>query len=65
MCLMESCFPYCWKVSSVETVFKNVVEKSTAKNCHSVSLLSVVIKIFDKLVNNRLVNHFKKRDFFF
>ena len=41
-CLKESCFPDCWKVSSVVPVFKNVEERSTAKNCHPVSLLSVV-----------------------
>ena len=64
MCLKESCFPDCWKVSSVGTVFKNVVEKSTAKNYRSVSLLSVVIKILDELVNNRLVNHLEMWLFF-
>ena len=42
--LKESCFPGCWKVSSVVPVFKNVGEKSTAKNYHPVSLLSVVRK---------------------
>ena len=31
-CLKESCFPGCWKVSSVVPVFKNVGERSTAKN---------------------------------
>ena len=31
-CLKESCFPDCWKVSSVLPVFKNVEERSTAKN---------------------------------
>ena len=31
-CLKESCFPDCWKVSSVIPVFKNVGERSTAKN---------------------------------
>ena len=31
-CLKESCFPDCWKVSSVAPVFKNVGEGSTAKN---------------------------------
>ena len=30
------------------------------KNCHPVSLLSVVYKVFEKLVNNRLVNHLEK-----
>ena len=38
-------------------VFKNVGEKSTAKNYHPVSLLSVVSKVFEKLVNNRIVDH--------
>ena len=41
-CLKESCFPNCWKVSSVVPVFKNVGERSTAKNYLLVSLLSVV-----------------------
>ena len=30
-CLKESCFPDCWKVSSVVCVFKNVGERSRAK----------------------------------
>ena len=38
-------------------VFKNVVERSTAKNYHVASLLSVVSKVFEKLPNNRIVNH--------
>ena len=59
-CLKESCFPDCWKVSSVVPVFKNVGERSTAKNYHPVSLLSVVSKIFEKLVNNRIVDHLEK-----
>ena len=35
-CLKESCFPDCWKVSLVVPVFKNVGERSTAKNYHSI-----------------------------
>ena len=57
MCQKESCYPYCWKVSLVVPVFKNVGERSTAKNYGSVSLLSVVSKVFEKLVNNRIVDH--------
>ena len=41
-------------------VFKNVGEKSTAKNYRLVSLLSVISKAFEKLVNNRIVDHLKK-----
>ena len=59
-CLKESCFPNCWKVSSVVLVFKNVGERSTAKNYHPVSLLSVVSKVFEKLVSNRVVDHLEK-----
>ena len=59
-CLKESCFPDCWKVSSVVLVFKNVGERSTAKNYYRVSLLSVVSKVFEKLVYNRIVDHLEK-----
>ena len=41
-------------------VFKNVGERSAAKNYHPVSLLSVVSKVFEKLVNNRIVDHLEK-----
>ena len=34
VCLKEACFPNCWKVSYVVPVFKNVGERSTAKNYH-------------------------------
>ena len=47
MCLKESYFPGWWKVSSVVPVFKNVGEKSTAKNYHPVRLLPVVSKVFE------------------
>ena len=59
-CLKESCFPDCWKVSSVFPVFKNVRERSTAKNYRPVSLFSVVSKVFEKLVNNGIVDHLGK-----
>ena len=41
-------------------VFKNVGERSTAKKYHPVTLLSVVSKVFEKLVNNRIVDHLEK-----
>ena len=63
-CLTDSCFPDCWKVSSVVPVFKNVGKSSTAKNYHPVSLLSVVGKVLEKLVNNRIFDHLEKRGLF-
>ena len=59
-CLRESCFPDCSKVSIVVPVFKNVGERSTAKNYHPFSLLSVVIKVFEKLIKNSIVDHLEK-----
>ena len=59
-CLKESCLPDSWKVSLVVLVFKNVGERSTAKKYHPVSLLSVVSKVFEKFVNNRIVDHLEK-----
>ena len=64
-CLKESCFPDCWKVSAVVPVFKNFGERSTAKNYRPVSLLSVVSKIFEKLVNNRIADLLEKCGLFF
>ena len=48
------------KVSSVVPVFKNVGERFSTKNYHPVSLLSVISKILEKLVNNSIVDHLEK-----
>ena len=58
--LKESCFPDCWKVSSVVPVFKNVGERSTAKNHCLVSFLSMVSKVCEKLIINGIVDHLEK-----
>ena len=41
-------------------VFRNVGERSTAKNYCPVSHLSAVSKILEKFVNNRIVDHLEK-----
>ena len=64
-CLKESCFPDCWKVSLVVPVFQNVGKWSIAKNYCPVSLLSVVSKVFEKLVNNRIFDQLEKYGLFF
>ena len=51
----KSYFPNCGKVPPVVLLFKNVEDRSTAKNYRPVSLLSSASKVFEKLVNNRLV----------
>ena len=57
--LKESYFLDCWKVSLVVPVFKNLGERSTSKNYGPVNL-SVVSKVFEKLVNNTIVHHLEK-----
>ena len=64
-CLKEDCFPDCWKVLSVVVIFKNVGERSTAKNYHPVSLFSVVTKVFENFLNSRIVDYLKKYGLFF
>ena len=39
-------------------LFKNVTERPAAKNYHPVSFLSVASKVFEKLVNNKIVDIF-------
>ena len=56
-CLKGSCFPDSSKLSSVVSVFKNAGERSATKNYPPVNLLSVVSKVFEKLVNNSIVDH--------
>ena len=45
-------------------VFKNVGERPTAKNCRPVSLVSMISKVFEKLVNDRIVDHLEKSGLF-
>ena len=59
-CLKQSCFPDCWRVSSLVPVFKNVGESSIAKSYDPVSVLFVVSKVLEKLINNRIVDHLEK-----
>ena len=47
----------CRKVSAVAHVLKDVGERSTAKNYHLISILSMVSKVFEKIVKNRIVDH--------
>ena len=56
MCLKESCFPECWKVYLEVHVFMNVWKRSRARIYCPLSLLFVVSKVFEKLVNNRIFN---------
>ena len=45
-------------------VFENLRERSTAKNYHPVSVFSAVSKVFEKLVNDKVVDHLEKSELF-
>ena len=49
MCLKDSFFPGCWKVSLVPPLFKNVGESSTAKDCHPVVFFLWLVKFLKNL----------------
>ena len=46
------------------SLFKNIGERFTTKSYRPVSLLSVVNKVFEKLVNSRIVYHLEKAGLF-
>ena len=56
----DSCFSDCWKVSLVLPEFKNAGKSSAATNNWPVNFLSMVSKVFGKLVNNRLADLLEK-----
>ena len=62
-CLKDSCFPDCWKVSSVAPVF-NVGEMSPPK-IYCPGSLFLWLVVFKKLLNNRIVDHLEKCGLFF
>ena len=56
-CVAESCFPSSWKIASIVPVFKNSGERSDPRNCRPISLLSVISKVFESLINSVLIHH--------
>ena len=54
------CYPDFEMFSLVFTVFKNVGERSAAKTYHPVSFLSVFSEVFEKLVNDRIIDYLEE-----
>ena len=56
-CISESCFPSSWKFPTVVPVFKNCGDRSNPRNYRPISLLPVISKVFESLINDALVIH--------
>ena len=61
-CLTESTFPSCWKCAPVVPAFKNSGERSNPGNYRPISLLPIISKVFESLINKSLVSHLESHN---
>ena len=61
-CLKEKCFPNIWKLSSVCPVFKIAGERSSPSQYRPISLLSVISKLLEAVINQRVLAHLSKNN---
>lgn len=61
-CHNAFCFPVYWKSSSVVPPFKNYGEPSDTANYCPVRLLPIFCKVFNALINAKLVKHLFSHD---
>ena len=62
-CLKESCFPDCWKVSSLVPVLR-MLRKGLLLKTTTLLIFFLSLVVFEKLKNNRIVDHLEKCVFF-
>ena len=62
--LAESCYPPCWKVPDVIAAFKNCGDRSDPRNYRPISLLPIISKVFEAVLNNFIVRHMNSLNLF-
>ena len=55
LCLSKSVFPSSWKMASVVPVFRGSGEKSDPANYRPISLLPIISKVFESVINQHLL----------
>ena len=63
-CLTESSFPSNWKTASVVPIFKNSGNGSDTLHYRPISLLNIISKVFESLINKALVSHMESNGLF-
>ena len=59
-CFRQGVYPSLWKTANVVPVHKKQA-RSSMRNYRPVSLLSVVSKVMEKVINTTLMNHLEKK----
>ena len=54
-CIRQACFPNSWKRYSVCPIFKNSGERCDPSKYRPISLLSIISKVFESVINDYLV----------
>ena len=62
LCLTHSVFPSNWKLASVIPVFKGSGAKSDPSNYRPISILPIMSKVFESLINQQLVDYLEEHE---
>lgn len=59
LCIANGSYPEKWKIAKVVFIYKNS-DRTNPKNYRPISLLSILARIFEKLINTRIMDYITK-----